>query len=97
MTLIDRLRREVTIRVWQVTGITLALSGTWALGIYGSWRYFEDRDHAACVERNELRTDIRQAFDVTFSFLESAFFVNSEIGDGVLAEIDRVIPLTPCN
>lgn len=95
MTIRDRMRREVKIRVWQVVGITTALSGTWAIGIYGSWAYFEDQDHAACVERNELRGDVRQAFEVTFDFLET-LGVDAEIGDGVLAEIDRAIPRVPC-
>ncbi len=88
--------RQVPIRLWQIVGITVALSGTWATGIYGLWRYFDDRDHAACVERNDLRSDVRQAFEVTFDFFESRGGIDAEVGDGVLAEIDRAIPRTPC-
>lgn len=95
MTLRERLNRQVQVRVWQVVGITMALSATWATGIYGTWRYFDDRDHVACVERNELRSDVRQAFEVTFEFLET-IGVEPSIGERVLAEIDRSIPVLLC-
>lgn len=95
MTLRERLNRQVTIRVWQVVGITVALSATWATGIYGAWRYFDDREHDSCIERNEMRSDVRQAFQVTFDFLET-LGVEPSLGDGVLAEIDRAIPFLIC-
>jgi hypothetical protein len=91
MRFVEAWRKEVTIRVWQVVGISLALTGTWGLGIYGSWRYFDRQDHAACVERAELRDDVRGAFEVVFAYIET-LGVDGEFASGALAVVDARIP-----
>lgn len=92
MKFVEAWRKEATIRVWQVVGISLAISGTWGLGIYGSWRYFDDQAHADCVARAELRADVRGAFEVVFSYIET-LGVNHAVTVGALAAVDARIPL----
>lgn len=91
MKFVEAWRKEATIRVWQVVGISVALTGTWGLGIYGSWRYFDNQDHVACVERAELRADVRGAFEVVFSYIET-LGVNHDVAVGALAAVDARIP-----
>lgn len=91
MRIIEVWQKEVPIRMWQVVAISLALTGTWTIGIYGSWRYFDNQDYAACVERAELRSDVRGAFEVVFAYIES-LGVAREVSVGALAAVDARIP-----
>lgn len=91
MSLVGAWRKEVPIRVWQVVTITLAITGTWALGIFGAWRYFDDQEHVACLERAELRDDIRGAFEVVFGYMET-LGVGHDTVVGAIAVVDERIP-----
>lgn len=91
----ERMAREVKVRTYQLTGIAVALSATWAAGIYGAWSYFEDRDRIACEQRNELRADVRSAFQVTFAYFEP-IGLDSAISRGAIAAVATQLATIPC-
>lgn len=85
MTLREAWTTEVEIKLYQLIAVLLALLVTWAGGIYGLWRYSEDRavdelrdDIALCEQRVVSRDDLRGVLLALFNLID-------DNGDGSLA------------
>ena len=59
------------IKVYQLIGVLVAISLTWALGIYGVWQYFEREQERVCAAATEARTDIRTVILGIYNAIEA--------------------------